>query len=827
MALGQPVDLTGSALPQEIRNFTGIGSGASSWDYLSQKISYGYYVEVYAHFDALARAKVDKRNGIEDLVASSYSTYAKAHLAIADVKFAQDYALHVMETEFAQRSNRSTQIANTYTLNTYLPHSDGSVEYFKDGLLARVDNQRSIDEFGNVALKNLYNFVYDENRRLMLSHEYDTTNSLGLKTHGTFSCTYTADSVFYGTDDTNANKHYSSYTVRETDSTGRTSTVNWTAGTYEGKYLRDFTQKVQDSVVGTSSIHRFNIQYSTPGYMSSYEEDGIVNHIDGKKGTDVDYTYKLSRYNITYSGDQISGYEETRYQMPPTDVWTDDMSRWIKITSKVTMEYSPLPKQFGDDVEIENQRLMKSTVESRVENPDGSFSNEKTVTEYNYDAGYRVTGGTIHTDITGRNADYVEYTDAQGHILSRQTLTDGKVEYSYNDADGKKVVVATYKVDDSDPADVKETLVSGTAINRQDKPGSDYRGSSDSVLEVIGGTPMVKESRSRTEIMGADNSTVTAIEETKVTYTNAVVGYFCRVLSTQETSTSSFPVTDSENEHQTRKEIKTDYYYDAYGYLTGAIGEGFEDSWSYSNDSGWKSHIFAQTTVTYKVELDQARVDKMFVQWVTVPDSESLKSMGVTENEFKTYMKSYFRSNPFEPADGDTAHEITNPFINKGEYVKPADFDGVIAKAGVADDSDTVPQDKTETDKFAAYPDSASLVAQAWKLLDAKNYAEAEEFAQEAIERYSNEAKEQQGSLTSFAPEGKESQYWALNDVATAYFILGKAYAAQNKTAKAKEQFNKIISDYGYAQCWDPRGWYWKVAAGAQDELKNYNNGVS
>jgi len=101
-----------------------------------------------------------------------------------------------METEFAQRSNRSTQIANTYTLNTYLPHSDGSVEYFKDGLLARVDNQRSIDEFGNVALKNLYNFVYDENRRLMLSHEYDTTNSLGLKTHGTFSCTYTADSVF-------------------------------------------------------------------------------------------------------------------------------------------------------------------------------------------------------------------------------------------------------------------------------------------------------------------------------------------------------------------------------------------------------------------------------------------------------------------------------------------------------------------------------------------------------------------------------------------------------------------------------------------------------
>jgi len=649
----------------------------------------------------------------------------------------------------------------------------------------------------------------------MLSHEYDTTNSLGLKTHGTFSCAYTADSVFYGSDQTNANKHYRAYTVTETDSTGRTNTMTWTAGTYNGKYLRDFTQTVRDSKFGTATVHRFNIEYSAPGQMSSYEETGVINHIEGKEGTDVDYTYKLSRFNITYTGEQIAGYEETRYQMPATDVWTDDMSTWIKITSKVTMEYSAVPNQFGEDVDPETPRLTKSTVESKIENPDGSWSSETTTTEYAYNSDYKVTGGAIHTTVTGRSADYVEYTDADGNVLTRGTVVDGKVTYSYEDADGNTVVVAEYSVDDSDPENVKETLISGAAINRENKSGSYYNGSTVSVLEVVGGTPMVKETRSRTEIMAADNTAIVSIEETTISYNNAVVGFFSRVLSTQENSTTSFPVTDPDNEHQTKKETKTVFAYDAFGYLTGASGESFEETWSYSDTSGWNNHIFSQTIITYTIELDQAKVDKQFVQWVTAPDAASLEKIGVTEEQFKAYMKSYFRSHPIDQESGEATCEIKNPFINdKGEYVKPADFAEVIANPAAP-----IGPDEPDPDRFAPYPDSQSLIVKAWDFYNAKNYSEAAAFASELIERYSDEAAGQQASLKTFAPKGQESKYWALNDVATAHFILGKIYAAQNKTAKAKEQFNTIISDYGFAQCWDINGWYWKVAQGAQEEL--------
>jgi hypothetical protein len=134
-------------------------------------------------------------------------------------------------------------------------------------------------------------------------------------------------------------------------------------------------------------------------------------------------------------------------------------------------------------------------------------------------------------------------------------------------------------------------------------------------------------------------------------------------------------------------------------------------------------------------------------------------------------------------------------------------------------------QDPTGTNSdqnidFSSYTDSASLDAKAWEALNAEDYATAQAFAQETITRYSSQAKEQQASLSGFAPEGSESQYWALNDVATAFFISGSAYKAQANNTKAKEQFNTIISQYRYAQCYDPaQDIYWKVAEAAQKEL--------
>jgi len=94
---------------------------------------------------------------------------------------------------------------------------------------------------------------------------------------------------------------------------------------------------------------------------------------------------------------------------------------------------------------------------------------------------------------------------------------------------------------------------------------------------------------------------------------------------------------------------------------------------------------------------------------------------------------------------------------------------------------------------FSSYTDSASLDTKAWEGLNAKDYGTAEAFAQETITRYSTQAKEQQASLSGFAPSGSESQYWALNDVATAYFISGSASQAQGNSAKAQDNLTLLF----------------------------------
>ncbi len=71
------------------------------------------------------------------------------------------------------------------------------------------------------------------------------------------------------------------------------------------------------------------------------------------------------------------------------------------------------------------------------------------------------------------------------------------------------------------------------------------------------------------------------------------------------------------------------------------------------------------------------------------------------------------------------------------------------------------------------------------------------------------------------AEEADIHRYWALNDVATAYFIQGEAYRKKGEAAKAREAFQKIIDEFSYGQCWDPKGWFWKPAEGAANRLNS------
>jgi len=220
----QPAELTGSALPSELRDYVGDGHG----DYINGKISGGYYVADFVSMDTLQNTRVSKRNNIEDLLSASDKASPRAQNTIIDNKFDQEASAFEMNKEFNKVARRSKQISATYSMDAYVSHSDGSVEWFMDGMLKKVDNQKSVNELGQISTKNLYNFTY--RRGMMTGYEADETDSLGNKKHIKTSYTYTDDSIWYGDETSNAIKHYSEWTQEETElATGRTTTVHWQA----------------------------------------------------------------------------------------------------------------------------------------------------------------------------------------------------------------------------------------------------------------------------------------------------------------------------------------------------------------------------------------------------------------------------------------------------------------------------------------------------------------------------------------------------------------------------------------------------------------------
>jgi hypothetical protein len=121
---------------------------------------------------------------------------------------------------------------------------------------------------------------------------------------------------------------------------------------------------------------------------------------------------------------------------------------------------------------------------------------------------------------------------------------------------------------------------------------------------------------------------------------------------------------------------------------------------------------------------------------------------------------------------------------------------------------------------LSKFKSSEKLLAQAWRYLNKNDAATSALFANEVIKRYTTQAQEQQKAQKGFPAKGQESKNWALNDVATAHFILGKAYLAAGDKKNAAAQFQAIWDNYRFAMCYDPSNKsYWKVAVGAKKEL--------
>jgi tetratricopeptide (TPR) repeat protein len=129
----------------------------------------------------------------------------------------------------------------------------------------------------------------------------------------------------------------------------------------------------------------------------------------------------------------------------------------------------------------------------------------------------------------------------------------------------------------------------------------------------------------------------------------------------------------------------------------------------------------------------------------------------------------------------------------------------------------------TAQDSCAQEMSAKDYAIKAWELHAKKDYAALWKLTQECIDQYEKTAKVQQSLLAGFAPSGSEEDYPELNSVAVCYFIRGEALMQQGKLAEAKETFQYIIDNFAYAQFWDPRGWYWKVAQKAKETIDKIN----
>jgi len=119
------------------------------------------------------------------------------------------------------------------------------------------------------------------------------------------------------------------------------------------------------------------------------------------------------------------------------------------------------------------------------------------------------------------------------------------------------------------------------------------------------------------------------------------------------------------------------------------------------------------------------------------------------------------------------------------------------------------------------YGASEEMQVQAWKIFDKGNYDLAIKQAKALIKLWEPDAiglekyKESNGTFISYKPGQRDQlqsihNYWALNDVAAAYFILGKIADQQHRYDDACQAFGTILTKFPLAQLWSTRGWFWR-----------------
>lgn len=115
---------------------------------------------------------------------------------------------------------------------------------------------------------------------------------------------------------------------------------------------------------------------------------------------------------------------------------------------------------------------------------------------------------------------------------------------------------------------------------------------------------------------------------------------------------------------------------------------------------------------------------------------------------------------------------------------------------------------------------SQALTTAAWKSLEAGDLEAALAAVRECRRRYAAEADRQQAGLDAVLPPERGHDAWALNDVGTGWFVEGQIHERAERKAEAVAAYRRLVDDYGFAQCWDSRGWFWRPADAASERLE-------
>ena len=115
---------------------------------------------------------------------------------------------------------------------------------------------------------------------------------------------------------------------------------------------------------------------------------------------------------------------------------------------------------------------------------------------------------------------------------------------------------------------------------------------------------------------------------------------------------------------------------------------------------------------------------------------------------------------------------------------------------------------------------SYELISKAWTALNEKEYMQAIALANQCVKDYAAIALEQQASLRELPVPEMANDYWALNDVATALYIKGKALEKRNDTTSARMVYAEALKKYPFAQCYDQKDYYWSVGVAARDRIR-------